>query len=148
MGCRQGGFVSALTTAKHPGLTDKLVLFCPALCIPDDTRAGKMMFAKFDPENLPEIINYGPMKLGKCYPADVLDMDPYELIKGVTCPVLIVHGTADKIVHPDYARRAENAHRAVQLHMIEGGAHRFSKKHDVIVMGYLWDFSKRKNRKQ
>ena len=39
--------------------------------------------------------------------ADVLDMDPYEKIKGATCPVLIVHGTADKIVHPDYTRRTE-----------------------------------------
>ena len=81
MGCSQGGFVSALTAAKHPGLVDKLVLFYPALCIPDDARAGKMMFAKFDPKNLPEIINCGPMKLGKCYPADVLDMDPYGKIK-------------------------------------------------------------------
>ncbi len=146
MGCSQGGFVSALTAAKHPGLLDKLVLFYPALCIPDDARAGKMMFARFDPDNLPEIINCGPMKLGRCYPADVLAMDPYERIKGVTCPVLIVHGTADKIVHPDYARRAEKACQAataVQLHMIEGGAHSFSKKHDVIAMGYLRDFARR-----
>ena len=146
MGCSQGGFVSALTAAKHPGLVDKLVLFYPALCIPDDARAGKMMFARFDPRNLPEIINCGPMKLGKCYPADVLDMDPYEKIKGVTCPVLIVHGTADKIVPPDYARRAEEAYQgttAVRLHMIEGGAHSFSKKHDVIAMGYLRNFARR-----
>ena len=146
MGCSQGGFVSALTAAKHPGLVNKLVLFYPALCIPDDARAGRMMFARFDPKDLPEIINCGPMKLGKCYPADVLDMNPYELIKGVTCPVLIVHGTADKIVHPDYARRAEEAYRAataVQLHMIQGGGHSFSKKHDVLAMGYLRDFAKR-----
>lgn len=146
MGCSQGGFVSAITAAKHPGLANKLVLFYPALCIPDDARAGKMMFAKFDPLNLPEIINCGPMKLGKCYPADVLDMDPYEQIKGVTCPVLIVHGTADKIVHPDYAQRAVETYKAttqVQLHMIEDGAHSFSKKHDVIAFQYLRDFAKR-----
>ncbi len=146
MGCSQGGFVSALTAAKHPGLADKLVLFYPALCIPDDARAGKMMFAKFDPQNLPEIINCGPMKLGKCYPADVLDMDPYEHIKGVSCPVLIVHGTADKIVHPDYARRAEEVYKTttdVRLYMIEGGAHSFSKKHDVIAFEYLNGFAKR-----
>ena len=73
-------------------------------------------------------------------------MDPYEKIKGVTCPVLIVHGTADKIVHLDYARRAEetySATTAVQLHMIEGGAHSFSKKHDVIAMGNLRNFANR-----
>ena len=65
---------------------------------------------------------------------------------GVTCPVLIVHGTADKIVHPDCARRAKEAYQTatdVRLHMIEGGGHSFSKKHDVIAMGYLRDFARR-----
>lgn len=54
MGCSQGGFVSAITAAKYPGIADKLVLFYPALYIPDDARAGKMMFAKFDPQGLTE----------------------------------------------------------------------------------------------
>ena len=65
MGCSQGGFVSALTAAKHPELAEKLVLFYPALCIPDDARAGKMMTAKFDPKNIPEQLKCGPMKLGR-----------------------------------------------------------------------------------
>ena len=55
------------------------------------------MFAKFDPHNLPELIRCGPMKLGRCYPADVLDMDPYEEIKSYIGPVLLVHGTKDKL---------------------------------------------------
>ena len=38
MGCSQGGFVSALTAAKHPELVDKLALFYPALCIPSIDR--------------------------------------------------------------------------------------------------------------
>ena len=78
MGCSQGGFVSALTAARHPGLADKLVLFYPALCIPDDARAGKMMFARFDPRNIPEQFSCGPMKLGRCYAADVIGMDHFE----------------------------------------------------------------------
>ena len=60
--------------------------------------------------------------------------------------MLIVPRTADKIVHPDYARRAEEACRAataVRLHMIEGGGHSFRRKHDVIAMGYLRDFAGR-----
>ena len=46
MGCSQGGFVSALVAAKNNFPIEKLVLFYPALCIPDDARAGKMMMAK------------------------------------------------------------------------------------------------------
>lgn len=75
MGCSQGGFVSALVAAKQKEQIEKLVLFYPAFCIPDDAGAGKMMFAKFDPENIPEQVNCGPMKLGRCYVADVMAMD-------------------------------------------------------------------------
>jgi len=116
------------------------VLFYPALCIPDDARAGKMMFAKFDPKNIPERINCGPMKLGRCYPADVIDMDPIEEIKAYHGPVLIVHGTKDSIVKLDYSRQAQRAYPNAKLHIIEGGAHGFSKKHDAIAISHLRRF--------
>ena len=140
MGCSQGGFVSALVAAKRPDLVSKLVLFYPALCIPDDARAGKMMLAKFDPKNIPERINCGPMKLGRCYVADVIDMDPIEEIKPYRGPVLIVHGTKDAIVAPDYSRQAQRAYPNAKLHSIEGGAHGFSKKHDAIAIAHLKRF--------
>ena len=146
MGCSQGGFVSALVAAKGQPKVDKLVLFYPALCIPDDARAGKMLFAKFDPENPPEIINCGPMKLGKCYPNDVVRMDPYAEISPYQGPVLIVHGTKDRIVNVDYAHKAFAAYEAsaanrTQLCIIDDGAHGFSKKHDVIAIDRLKKFA-------
>jgi len=101
MGCSQGGFVSALVAAKQKEQIEKLVLFYPAFCIPDDAGAGKMMFAKFDPKNIPEQVNCGPMKLGRCYVADVIGMDPYEEIKEYPGKVLIVHGT-ESYLAPDY----------------------------------------------
>lgn len=146
MGCSQGGLVSALTAAKHPESISKLVLFYPALCIPNDARAGKMMFAKFDPRNIPDTINCGLMKLGRCYVADVLDMDPYAAIKGYRGEILLVHGTKDKIVNIDYAKRAEQMYRAaganIAFRIIEGGTHMFSKKHDAIAIEMLKSFAK------
>ena len=50
-----------------------------------------MMYAKFDPQNLPERFTCGPMKLGRCYLADVIDMDPFQKIQSCDGPVLIVH---------------------------------------------------------
>ena len=41
MGCSQGGLVSALAAGEKPSMVDKLILFYPALCIPDDARSGK-----------------------------------------------------------------------------------------------------------
>lgn len=141
MGCSQGGFVSALTAAKHPDLVQKLVLFYPALCIPDDARAGQMMFARFDPKNVPERFRCGFMKLGRCYPTDVMDMDPFAEIKAYPGPVLIVHGTKDKIVPPDYSRRAAEGYSDAKLYMIEGGAHGFRRKHDVKAVEQLKSFA-------
>ncbi len=143
MGCSQGGFVAGITAARHPGLASRLVMFYPALCIPDDARAGKMMFARFDPQNLPPLIRCGPMKLGPCYPADVLAMDSIAEIRDYTGPVLIVHGTRDRIVPTDYSRRAQAAYANAELHIIDGGTHGFRRKHDVIAMEQLRKFARR-----
>lgn len=145
MGCSQGGFVSALTAAKLEEQIRKLVLFYPAFCIPDDARSGKMMWAKFDPQNIPEIVKCGPMKLGRCYVADVINMNPFHEIKGYEGDVLIVHGTADKIVANHYVEEAKKVYHAreqgtVKLHYIKGGKHMFSKKHDKIAIEHLKNF--------
>lgn len=141
MGCSQGGFVSALTAARRPETVSGLALFYPALCIPDDARAGKMLFARFDPSNLPEVIRCGPMKLGSCYPASVMDMDPFQEIRPYAGPVLIIHGTKDNIVHPDYARRAAQTYDHAQLIFIEDGAHGFSRRHDEQAIAHLTRFA-------
>ena len=152
MGCSQGGFVSALVAAKNNFPIEKLVLFYPALCIPDDARAGKMMMAKFDPQNVPDTFRCGLMKLGRCYAMDVMQMDAFAEIKNYAGRVCIVHGTKDKIVDVSYAKRAAEAYKStmpigmqdskrVQLHFIDGGGHMFSKKHDVIAMKLLKEFA-------
>lgn len=152
MGCSQGGFVSAIVASRLKEEISKLVLFYPALCIPDDARAGQMMFAKFDPANVPDIVNCGPMKLGKVYVTDVIHMDPYEEIKGYSGNVLIVHGTEDKIVQLSYSEKAYETYKAgdvegtperVVFKVIEGGGHGFSKKHDAIAIDMLKQFAKK-----
>ncbi len=53
----QGGLVSCLVAAERQ--TDKLILLYPALCIPDDARRGKMLFIRFDPENIDSTLKSG-----------------------------------------------------------------------------------------
>lgn len=106
MGRSQGGVVSALVAARYRTEIDRLILFYPALCIPDDARSGKMQRFTFDPANLPERIVQGKMVLGRCYPETVLDMDIFEAISGYDGPVLLVHGTADPIVNFAYSKMA------------------------------------------
>lgn len=85
------------------------------------------------------------MKLGRRYVADVVNMNPFEEIKGYEGDLLIVHGTADKIVANHYAEEVESVYRVrgqglVQLQFIDGGNHMFSKKHDKIAIEYLERF--------
>ncbi len=147
MGCSQGGFVSALTAKELQKQVARLVLFYPALCIPDDARKGQMMFARFDPNDIPETIECGPMKLGCCYPAAVNEMDPFEEIKGFDGKVLIVHGTDDGIVKQSYAERAYEAYNStvpdrVSLHIIKGGGHGFTEEHDKEAVAVLEGFAR------
>ena len=64
IGASQGGFVSALLAARLGKEIRRLVLLYPALCIPDDARAGKNLMFSFDPDNVPEVIGAGPLKIG------------------------------------------------------------------------------------
>lgn len=147
MGCSQGGFVSALTAKKLGAEVSNLILFYPALCIPDDARAGKMMFARFDPKNIPDIIKCGPMKLGRCYVSDVIGLNPFEEICGYQGRTLIVHGTRDDIVALRYAKQAYEEYQKnrtgdqlVKLRIIEGGMHGFTKNHDEAAIVELVEF--------
>lgn len=148
MGCSQGGFVAALTAARLKSAVSRLILFYPALCIPDDARAGKMMFARFDPAHIPETFRCGPMKLGRRYAADVLDMDPFAEISPYQGPVMIVHGDRDAIVDISYAERANKAYIAkrtasapVKLVIIKGAGHGFSRKADKLALESIRKFA-------
>ncbi|MCC8065170.1 MAG: alpha/beta hydrolase [Clostridiales bacterium] len=140
MGCSQGGVVSGLAAADLQEQVERLVLFYPALCIPDDARAGKMMFAEFDPANIPETFHCGPMKLGRDYAASVLKTDLIAELSRYAGKVLIVHGTDDKVVNYHYSEQAQEAYPNAVLQLIPQGQHGFSKAHDRLALGYVEEF--------
>ena len=145
LGCSQGGFVSAIVAAEMKEEVDALILLYPALCIPDDARSGEMMFAKFDPQNVPETFWCGPMKLGRRYVTDVIEMDPYEIINQYTGKVLIIHGNQDKIVDISYALRAvetySQAGADVEMKIIDKGGHMFFNPiHAYKALGYIREY--------
>lgn len=143
MGCSQGGLVTALTAAELGEQVEGIILFYPALSIPDDARKGSMIRARFDPNAIPETMRCGPMKLGRAYAASVLDLDPFAVIPAYRGDVLIVHGNADDLVDISYSRRAYEAYRdaaeralqageiaampRILLHEVEGAGHIFTR---------------------
>ncbi|MCD7723458.1 MAG: alpha/beta hydrolase [Clostridiales bacterium] len=146
MGCSQGGFVSAMVAAQLQEPPERLILLYPALCIPDDARKGEMMFFKFDPENIPNEISFGPLKLGGDYAAAVMEMDPFEQIKGYKGPVLILHGGRDKIVNISYAKKAKEAYGGnCSLNILPKAGHGFKKNEDKVAFSAIKEFLAKKH---
>ena len=143
MGCSQGGFVSALAGAKHLEGIKKLALFFPAFCIPDDARRGQMISAVFDPKNIPDTVYCGPMKLGRRYIEDVINMDPYKEIAGFAGDVLIIHGTDDALVKIEYSQKALSVYPEgkATLYGIENAGHGFTKEQEAQALSYLTNFA-------
>lgn len=125
MGCSQGGLVSALTAAELGDDVERLILFYPALSIPDDARKGHMIKARIDPKNIPDTFNCGIMRLGRRYAEDVMELDPFSDISRYKGRVLIVHGNADKLVDISYSRRAQAVYENAVLKEIGGAGHGF-----------------------
>lgn len=127
VGCSQGGFVSALAAVEREKEVQKLIMYYPALCIPDDARRGQMINAKFDPNNVPEQFKCTFITLGKKYALDVMKMDTNKEICGYKRPVLIVHGIEDALVNISYSRSAAKGYPNCNLVEIHGD-HGFSSE--------------------
>jgi len=140
MGCSQGGVVCALTAARMKNEIERLILFYPAFCIPDDARRGRMLFARFDPKNVPPVVSRFPMRLGDVYVKDVIGMNIYDEIRGYDGSVLLIHGTKDQIVDISYSRQAREIYKQCKYLEIDGAGHMFKGKHDRIAMEALEKF--------
>lgn len=119
-GCSQGGLVSALAAAAREDDVERLVLYYPALCIPDDARRGQMINARFDPDHVPDRFRALFVRLGAKYTLDAQGLDPFREICGFSKPVLIVHGTKDRLVDIGYSRRASQGYPNCRLVEVKG----------------------------
>lgn len=119
-GCSQGGITSALTAPKVEELIERIVLYYPAFCIPDDARTGRAMVTKVDLDNIPDTYWTLQVKLGPPYLLDSIGLEPWREIKDFKKPVFIVHGKEDPIVNIKYARKAAEVYENCILKEIHG----------------------------
>lgn len=131
----QGGLVSALAAAELKKKISRLILIYPALCIPDNWNARYPRV-----EDIPEVSEIWGVKLGKKFMMDIRPMKPYETIGRYQGPVLIVHGTDDKVVPVDYSRRAQQTYRNATLKIIDKAGHGFTPQERTLSNQYVRDF--------
>ena len=142
LGESQGGCVSGITA---PYVADKInaaVLVYPAFCIYDDILALYKTY-----EEIPEDYTLMGLQIGRkyyeCFFKDGLDV--YEEIVKYPGKFLILHGTDDGLVKPEYSAKAVTALNAAgrefEFHLLFGAGHGFfSPEHRELYFNYVRDF--------
>lgn len=148
LGHSLGGVVVSMTSAQYPELVDAQVLLAPAGIVEEDSRRGKVAYAEFDPDNVPEKVIVWDQPLGRRYMLDCQSLEVFDtasLYKGRTC---IIQGTEDALVPTDCAREFADCIPGSELHLIDGGDHHFirtKKETSRIVLDFLFGLSNRAN---
>lgn len=125
-GCSQGGIVTALLAPERAAEIEKIFLLYPAFSIPDDARKGNMLGSPIDPADPPEEFNVMKfVALGKNYVITSQTLEPWREIRGYAKPVLIIHGTKDKLVDISYSKRAAEEYPNARLVEFKGVNHLF-----------------------
>lgn len=142
----QGAFVSGLSAARLQEKISKLVMIFPAVCIPDHARRGTLGGANYDPKNPPELIYTERAMLSKVFVDDVKDMDAYSELAKYKGATLLIQGTCDSIVVPEYQyivkkefdltdnienenTQITNANHRLKLQMVRGMDHYTGGEH-------------------
>ena len=127
IGKSQGGFDSCLASLDCEDEINALILWYPAICIPDDFHNGRVQFVPFDPENIPETLDFmGMFQVSRAFIEEGMSIDPLKDFTVFRKDVLIIHGTSDFIVNYDYAVELADAYPSAELVTIAGGGHGFS----------------------
>lgn len=131
LGHSQGGVVASMTAGE---LGDKviksLVLMAPAAVLRDDALRGNTMGAMYDPWNMTADyvqLPFGDLKLGRKYIEAAVTLPIYETALNYTGPVLIIHGTHDRVVPYTYGERYDNGYKNSSIELIPGEDHGFSR---------------------
>ena len=135
IGMSQGGVVTGLTA---PEVSDRIlgeILVYPAFNILDEARARYT-----SPEELPDELLLLNQYVGRRYFADVWDMNLTAEATRYTGPVLLIHGTADRLVNHQYSIDAAAQFDNARLLLLDGAPHGFGKKEVAALMTELLAF--------
>jgi len=141
-GTSQGGLVSGLTAAKCKDEIKKLIMICPALCIPDHARRGCLGGSHYDVNDVPAILDCEKTQLGKIFHDTVVSMDVFLELSAYKGPVLILHGLEDATVNYSYAIRAKESYEQGQCHLqlIRNAGHSLNEKQIESVVASIRQF--------
>lgn len=135
LGESQGGLVSAMAAAKVPDKIKALGLMYPAMGIP--ASADRI----YPDRIVPDTIKSMGITLGGNFYRSMFDYDVWSDIKPYEGPVLVTHGTADRLVNMSLGQQAADGYKNAEFHAIDGGDHGYNNpEHRAINNQYVVDF--------
>ncbi len=122
MGGSQGGLVATLATEERADKVAGMLLYFPALCIPDN---WKGMYKSLD--EVPAQFDFWGLMLGKGFVEDLWNMpDIFTMIGKYEGDVLIIHGDNDTIAPISYSQKAVTIYPHAKLLTLPGEIHGFT----------------------
>jgi alpha/beta superfamily hydrolase len=123
-GHSQGGLCVMLAAAMERDIIKALIPLSPAAMIPEIARSGELLGIRFDPENIPEMLEAWD---GRClngnYARVAQTIRVEDAVDRYTKPVLIIHGDKDEAVPYEYSVRFSKQYRNCKLVTISGDNH-------------------------
>lgn len=120
-GGSQGGLVTSLATEEIQDKVRAMVLYYPALNIPDDWRRNYTTTDK-----IPETTDFWGLKLGKNFFLSIRDFYTFDNIGKYPNNVLIIWGDKDAIVPRSYMETAQKTYKNAELIVLPNEGHGFS----------------------
>lgn len=120
-GGSQGGFVTSLVTEERADKVKGMLLYYPALCIPDNWRDT---YPKV--EDIPKTNDFWGLTLGEEFFISIHDFYTFDHIGSYDKDVLIFHGDKDVIVPLSYSVQAQEKYAHAELITMPGEGHGFS----------------------
>ncbi len=133
VGHSQGGVVASMISGELGSGIRCAVLCAPAAVLREDALRGVLMDAMYDPINLPDYVSIykGQLRIGKAYLETAQTLPIYETASQYEGPMLIVHGTADRIVPYTYGVRYKRECKNAELVLLPGVDHMFMTQQDA-----------------
>lgn len=135
LGGSQGGLVTALTAEKISDQIAAMVLYYPALNIPDDWRRNFPL-----EKDIPETVSFWDMTLSRKFFTTIRDFNTFDNIGSYKGNILVIYGDRDPIIPLGVIDKAVQKYERIDLKILEGEGHGFSPDGRITAIDMVKDF--------
>ena len=129
-GHSQGGLLTVMIGGLVPDTFKAIIPLSAAVMIPEVARRGNILGMDFDPDHIPDMLDFFGNRLNGNYLRTVQTIHVEDFIRKYRKPVLLVHGTRDEAVDVGYSFWLKQLYHDRQLVTVEGANHGFEGQID------------------